>query len=451
MSYANAAFGSATNSDAALPFSVALGWLVIPYSEERELQYVLVSTKPSDLGTVADSRALEASEARRALSGFFLFGLLMSSLGALLPVWGFHLESNFITAGNYFLSLSAGLLLAVRVGPLVLRERGIVFAMVVSSALACGAFLLLAFISLSAWPAWRALGLLCIGFSAGLLNQAVFHAISPLYEHDRAATITFAGTLYGLGCMLTALLIAGTYTVYTTTSVLILLAAIPGFYIGIYARAKFSREPVLRQVPLRDVVNDFKNPGAVLFSLLLFFQFGNEWSVAGWLPLFLIRRLGISPQGALFMLALYWGALLVGRVVAQLLLKRVSHGLMLAVSIVMALFGCILLSYTTNRFGATTAILFIGCGFASIYPLVVEKIGHRFTYYHPGFYNGIFSFAFTGGLLAPCLIGYLAQLWEIRIAMVIPLLGTMLVLLLFLLILLESKLSGEPIVKRARA
>ena len=58
-----------------------------------------------------------------------------------------------------------------------------------------------------------------------------------------------------------------------------------------------------------------------------------------------------------------------------------------------------MLSYTTNRFGADMGILFIGCGFAPIYPLVVEKIGHRFTYYHPGFYNGIFSFAFAGGLL----------------------------------------------------
>ena len=34
----------------------------------------------------------------------------------------------------------------------------------------------------------------------------------------------------------------------------------------------------------------FRSPGAVLFALLLFIQFGNEWSIAGWLPLFLIRR-----------------------------------------------------------------------------------------------------------------------------------------------------------------
>jgi MFS family permease len=129
---------------------------------------------------------------------------------------------------------------------------------------------------------------------------------------------------------------------------------------------------------------------------------------------------------------------------------------MLMSSILLALFGCIVLSYTTNRFGADMGILFIGCGFAPIYPLVTEKIGHRFTYYHPGFYNGNFLFTFAGGLLGPCLIGYLAQVWEIGIAMVIPLIGTVMVLLLFLLILLESKFRGDnPVsanrVKRAGA
>ena len=46
----------------------------------------------------------------------------------------------------------------------------------------------------------------------------------------------------------------------------------------------------------------------------------------------------------------------------------------------------------------------IGAGFATIYPLVAEKIGHRFTYYHPGLFNGIFSFAMVGAMLAPWLL-----------------------------------------------
>jgi fucose permease len=73
---------------------------------------------------------------------------------------------------------------------------------------------------------------------------------------------------------------------------------------------------------------------------------------------------------------------------------------------------------------------------------VVEKIAHRFPYYHPGFYNGLFSLAITGGFLAPWLLGYFAQAWGIQAVMILPLAGTFIVFLVVLLIMLEAKLSS---------
>ena len=376
--------------------------------------------------------------------------MLTSTLGAFLPAWGYHLNSNFITVGNYFLALNAGLLVAIRGSAALLPRMGIGRLMVSGSTLASAAFGLLA-LEVNPLALSRGFGLFLLGFSAGLLHVALFHAISPLFNHDRAATTTLAGSLYGLGCFLTAILVAGTYYVYSVTWILVLFAAIPALFAVILAQGRFPREVSLPQVPLRQVLDDFKNPGAVLFALILFFQFGNEWSIAGWLPLFLIRRLGISPEASVFMLAFYWGSLLVGRVAAKAMLKSVPHGRLLMGSIVLALLGCVILTNTTDAFSANTGILFIGCGFASIYPLVVEKMGHRFTYYHPGLYNGIFSFAVTGGLLAPALLGYLAQWWGVGVILVVPMLGSFMVFLLVLLIMLEAKLSGENTARVAKA
>jgi FHS family glucose/mannose:H+ symporter-like MFS transporter len=368
--------------------------------------------------------------------------MLMSFLGAILPAWRYHLKVSFTEVGNYFLSLNLGFLLSVGLTHFLLPRKGIKYTLVLANVLASAAFLYLA-AGRSPVPAeWRLFGMLWIGISAGLLNAGTFHAISPLYEHDRAATVNLAGVLFGLGCVLTSLLVAGTYYVYTVPSILVLFAIVPAFFAGICARAKLTAQPVFHQMPLADVLHDFKNPGAVLFSLLLFFQFGNEWSIAGWMPLFLIRRLGISPADSLLMLALFWAALLVGRIASQVVMKRMSHGLLLISSIVSALLGSIVLASTNNRFGAVMGILFVGAGYASVYPLVVEKIRHRFAYFHPGFYNGIFSFAITGGLLAPWILGYLTAEWGIEAVMIVPLFGTCMVFLLVMLIMLEAKLSG---------
>jgi fucose permease len=71
---------------------------------------------------------------------------------------------------------------------------------------------------------------------------------------------------------------------------------------------------------------------------------------------------------------------------------------------------------------------------------VVERIGNRFPDYHPGFYNGVFSFALLGGLLAPGMLGFFADTWGIGSVMFIPLLGTVMVFLLVVLLWAEAKL-----------
>ena len=76
-------------------------------------------------------------------------------------------------------------------------------------------------------------------------------------------------------------------------------------------------------------------------------------------------------------------------------------------------------------------------------PLVAEAIGRRFPYYHPGFFNGIFSLALVGGLIAPATLGYVATVLGVGVVIGIPLLGTFIVMLLILLIWLESKVTGR--------
>jgi hypothetical protein len=95
----------------------------------------------------------------------------------------------------------------------------------------------------------------------GLLNAGVFHAISPFYQIDRAATVNFAGLLFGSGSLLTALLVAGTYYVYTVPSILILFAALPGLYAVVCYKGNFSRPPRVSSAPAGSGVARFSKSG----------------------------------------------------------------------------------------------------------------------------------------------------------------------------------------------
>lgn len=374
--------------------------------------------------------------------GFFLQGLLLSFLGAMLPAWGYHLASQYIAAGNYFLCMNLGILAGLRASHWLLGRKGISFLLPLACALACAGVLTMA---LAAPPSlwWRMVGLFWVGTGAGLLNAGLFHSLSLVFIQNPAATVNVCGVLFGLGCIVTALLVAGTFYVYTVASILLLLAVIPFFYAVVYARTPLPVLPLPEAPSWARTFEDFRNPAAVLFALVLFFQFGNEWALAGWLPVFLMQRLGISPAGALLMLAWYWLALLLGRIVVQAVMPRLRHRHLLAAGSLSALFGCVVLTFTDNRFGACAGILFTAAGFAVTYPITVDLIGGRFPHYHPGFFTGIFGIAFAGALLAPATVGYYANWLGIRVVTGLPLAGTCIVALLLALIWLETRLSGK--------
>lgn len=397
---------------------------------------------PMLAGAHVTEAELQAGSARRGLSAFFVSGLISAFLGAILPAWRYHIDSNFLLIGAYFLSQNVGLLAGSLTAPPLLRRKGIGAGLTLGSALAAVGFLILAFFSPPAPSLWRIGGLLLTGLGSGLLQVGVFHAISPAYRLHPASTVNLGGALFGLGCLTSALLVSSTLFDWSVPSILALLALVPALAAYAYSRIRFTGGRLPEQRSMREAIADFKNPAAILLALLLFFQFGNEGAIAGWLAVYLAQRLGMSPATALSLLALYWLALIVGRVAAQWVLPRVRHGRLLLGSVLVPMFACLILSLTDNLFGAITGVLLAGGGFALIVPLAMEKIGHRFPFFHPGLFNGIFSIALSGALLAPASLGVFAHYYGIGVVMGLPLLGSILVLLLVVSILIEAKLSG---------
>ncbi|MEJ5368505.1 MAG: MFS transporter [Bryobacteraceae bacterium] len=389
---------------------------------------------------VAGSAAMAV--ARRGVAVMFFSGMAMALLGAALPVWRYHLHPDFIWIGHYFLLQNLGVLAGGACGVRLIRAKGVGFTLAAGCAMACAALLVLAAFCppASAWG--RLAGLFLLGTAAGVMNQGGMHAITPMYELHRTATLNLAGILFGAGCLACALFLSGAFFFYTAPSLLILLAAAPGLAAGVFARTPKAPEIVLPVRHWKDALEDFRRPAAVLFAALLFFQFGNEGALAGWLALFLTQRLGASPSTSLFLLALYWAALLVGRVAAQWALGRVRHGRLLAGAVVAQVFGCLALYFTDNLFGATVGVLLAGGGFSVILPLVLEMVGDRFPRYHPALFHGIFSVAWTGAMLAPASLGYFAAFAGVGVVMGLPVVGAFMVVALLAALWLESKLSA---------
>jgi len=382
------------------------------------------------------------AQAWQILCGLVVSGFLLALPGGLLPLWGYHIHPDFGTAGNYFLALGVGIMsggwCALRLAPKFPLGR----LMSGGYAAATAAVLMLSIAAPPAQVWYQTLALFVTGAAAGIMNCAVLEAVTPCYDSNPATITLTGGIFFGAGSVLAALLMAQSFGDRGATRLLAITALLPAAAGISLARLRIQR----REVPgisLAQSMQDLRSPLAIFFALLLFFQFANEWSLAGWLPVYLIDRLGLSPATAVSLLALYWLALMGGRIAVSKLLRAVRHWRLLGGSAFCALFGCAALLAAGSRFGAIAGLLLTGVGFSAIYPLVAERIASRFTYYHPGYFNGIFTFALMGGILAPFALGHLAVEGGLKVIPLAAMLGSCAVFALVLLIWLGRKVSGH--------
>jgi FHS family glucose/mannose:H+ symporter-like MFS transporter len=383
--------------------------------------------------------------ARNVLFGFLLTGMMMGALGSLTVSWRYQLDKDPRSIGIHFFAFDALLLLAGMSIHAFAKRVSLRALCLASCLVACLGFVELTVSAPPVQVIWRILGVGIVGASAGALSISLLRCVRPYYEQSAGATLNLCGAAFGLGSLLVTVIGGVTYPLSPISWEPAILAIACLAALFFLKDIPFSIEPQEERprTPRVKGARDFKSITAILFSLLLFFQFGNEWALAGWLPLFLVRRLGMSPALAVYTLALFFLALVVGRLGSQVLRRHVAHSRLLFTSVLLAMLGYLLLSLTNSAFGAALAAVVTGLAFGPVYALVAEKIGRRFDY-EPGFFNGIFSLAIAGGMLIPALLGFVGYYFGMEYVLVIPAFGSVAVLGLMLLIVLAAKLlSGD--------
>ena len=157
-----------------------------------------------------------------------------------------------------------------------------------------------------------------------------------------------------------------------------------------------------------------------LGAACIFLYVGAEVAIGSLLVAYLMQpsTLGLAEQAAGTHVPFYWGGALVGRFIGAWLLQRVSPGKVLTGVACAAL---ILLLVSVSSQGAVSAWTLLAIGlcnsimFPTIFSLASEGLGHRAA---EG--SGIICMAIVGGAIIPPLTGHLADLFDLRLALLLP-------------------------------
>ena len=357
----------------------------------------------------------------------FLFGVALVLLGTLfgLPAMRERLElDTLVRQGNLQTLLLFGVLIStIIVGPLMDRF-GHKLVLALSAVLVAVA--LSGFSFAGGYNAAQLLSL-ALGVGGGGLNMATNVLVSDIYDEDRGAKLNQLGVFFGVGALFMPFVTA--WVVRAITQLILVSAVLSACCAIAYLILQFPAGRERSGTSIFDSFGAIRNPGVLLFGLLLFFESGNESAMTGWVSTW-ATSLGASARNATLILALLQGMMMLGRLLAAPVLRHVKKThLVLASAVGGFISVAIVLAAKSPELLAVGAGL-TGLTFASIYPTVLALAGDRYQRYAATVFGILFTIGLSGGMFYPWAIGHVSQWRGLRAGIFFPLVGTAVITLI---------------------
>ncbi len=343
----------------------------------------------------------------------FVFGIILGLPGTVLglPEVAAQFQLTLADRGTLISTLFVGLLVGSALsGPLV-DTAGQRATLTFSAALVAACLPLVAAASSFA----MAVGAMAVlGLAAAGMNTASNALSSDLFPHERGRRMNRMALVVGLGGLampLATALGAGTISWRDVVNAGAALAALVTMA-GALAASPAGPAAAPRPRSALALARLVRQPGFVWFGILLMLGAATEASVAGWTSTFLTAS-GFGPEGATWALSSHWLGLIAGRVV---LAGRVDVAKGAAIGRA-ALAGavCLLIFVATASAWVLAASPFaIGLAIAVIVPTSLALAGDRYPGNAGTLFGLLLTLAQVGGIVAPALIGVIAERAGVR-------------------------------------
>ena len=358
-----------------------------------------------------------------------------------------RLQIDLSQQGNLFLLLYLGIFCAsLVVGPLI-DYAGNKANLLVSSLLVSAAMV---WFALAHSFASASVAAILLGLGGGGLNTCTNALVSDAYGEQRGPMLNLLGIFFGIGALCVPLLAASIEGHFTIPQLFLFCAVLAVVCAAGYALLSFPPSKATEAFSLRAALSVAKYEGVLLLAFILFMESGNEACIGGWTSTF-VNTIGYSARAATLVLASYWAALMVSRMMAARVLQAVGKSQLVLIAGLLSLLGCAALLWTQSLILLFAGTALIGLSYGPIFPTTLAIAGDRYSQRAGTVFGLLFSIALLGGMLFPWTVGQVSQRFNVRAGMIVPLLGAVGIILLSAIVFMrERKTEAMPGVGKAR-
>jgi FHS family glucose/mannose:H+ symporter-like MFS transporter len=385
-----------------------------------------------------------SSNRKLVLAGQIAFlptGILTTLLGPMLPILIARWAMNDTQAGNLFLVQFLAALVGVQLSGALLTRFGFRPAFL-------SGLLLMAWGAATLYLGSLRLGLTSVaayGLGLGLIIPTDNLLIAEIGSSSgpgassgassKAGAVSLLNFFWGVGAVFCSLMVA-----WTAANRLL------PFFFGSLALFLVLLTLAMRNLPFPAAAETTgslasssswremaKNPAIWIFAAVFFLYPGAETAVGGWIGSY-VSRLG--PRGAAIasmMPAFFWSALTVGRALGTAFLHHFSERSVLRAGYAAGAAGIVLMLWVPVLAGVIGGALITGLSFATLYPITVARLSHRFGVAARSIGAVMFSLAAVGPAIIPWMVGVISHATgSLRAGLLLPLGATVILFLIHL-------------------
>lgn len=346
-----------------------------------------------------------------ACLGMLMFGIVMTTLGAILPSVFEKFAVSKANAGSLMLLMSFGILLgSIIFGPIIDRY-GYKTLLIVCGGLV---FLGLEGIAFASNFNWLRVFVFLIGFGGGVINGGTNALVADISEQGKTANLSLLGMFFGVGAIGIPLILGALSGLF---DYMFIIASIGGFVLAILVYYFWLTFPVPKQeqgFPLKEGAGLLKETALLLFGFILFFQSGMEITVGSWTSTFFKEVLNLNAGKAVLFFSFYWLGIVIARLLLGSVLKKIKPSLAEYVSILIALIGAIVMIISHRVMLSIAGLFLVGLGFAAGYPVMLGYVGKLYEKLSGTAFSIVFVIALIGGMLFPYATGFLGENFGLR-------------------------------------
>lgn len=346
-----------------------------------------------------------------ACVGIFLFGIVLVTLGSILPSLEAKFKDDGLNRGILAATLPAGILTGALIFGPVADRYGYKLLLIISALIIAVGFEGLAFTG-TVFLLYA--GIFLIGFGGGIINGGTNALVADVSLKNKGASLSTFGIFYGIGALGMPLLLGllSEYFHYTTIlSALGFFMLLPVIYFIVIL---FPAPKQAQGFPLRQGLKLLKEPALLLTGFFLFFQSGIESLVNNWATSFMSDKVNATNEEALYALSFSLVGLTVTRLLLGALLKKISSMIILMVSLLFTVAGSIVLLYSDSYDFSFTSLIIIGAGLAAGFPVILGYVGQLYAALSGTAFSIALVIALSGNILINYFFGLLADNYTIR-------------------------------------